>query len=558
MSATTDWESIAALHRTKQLDSTPSTWLLKEAQLQELRNAGTPSEGRLIESKAVQRSGLLSDRELLITEDFKATELLAKISCQELSSEEVVVAFCKRASLAQQLTSCLTEVMFNEAIERAKILDKQLKETGKLAGPLHGLPISLKDTFVVKGHHATVGYVEFLRRPIPDTNSALVDLLVDAGAVLFCKTNLPQTMMTADSENNVFGRTLNPHNTNLTAGGSTGGEGALLSFRGSPLGVGTDIAGSIRIPSLCCGIYGFKPTGDRVPFWGQAHYPFPRIALPGVVPTAGPMGNSVEDLLMFMRTVMGQQPWRYDPTAINVPWRDLNEGFDKPLTIGILSDDPSSPVHPPVRRALEKAASALQKDGHNVVHLSPNPQTSAGLGGKIGFQYFGMGHRDLDAIAREIGEPLVASVVRGAHPFGKGEFPVSPDLPIPQRLSDLNQVKFSYAKAWQQTWLDNELDVILTPGAVSTAVPHDTYGIPNYTTMWNVLDYPAGIIPYGTSSKFEDDQFEKGQALFDPDYQPEVMHGAPCALQVVTPRFQDEECLRAMQIIDKSLRLHSD
>ena len=140
-------------------------------------------------------------------------------------------------------------------------------------GPLHGLPISIKDSFCVKGLQSTVGYVEFLKHEPSKTNSALVELLLALGAVLYVKTNIPQTMMvslravhsprifkianklqTGDSDNNIFGRTLNPHNTSLTAGGSSGGEGALTAFRGSILGVGTDIAGSIRIPALCCGV----------------------------------------------------------------------------------------------------------------------------------------------------------------------------------------------------------------------------------------------------------------------------------------------------------------
>ncbi|KAJ4258925.1 hypothetical protein NW762_008012 [Fusarium torreyae] len=551
MPATTNWKTIAALHREKQLEAIPSEWLVPEKQLQALRDA---AGGRLVESKAVHRSGLLSEKELDITERYTASELLDRLHRQDLTSEEVVVAFSKRASLAQQLTSCLTEILFKDGIERARKLDQQLKTTGKLAGPLHGLPISLKDSYVVKGHHATVGYVEFLRQPIPDSNSALVDLLLDAGAVLYCKTNLPQTMMTADSENNIFGRTLNPHNINLTAGGSTGGEGALVSFRGSPLGVGSDIAGSIRIPSLCCGIYGFKPTSDRVPFGGQSNYPFPTVEVPGVTPVGGPMANSIDDLELFMKVTLQQRPWHYDASVIDIPWRDLSGTSDKPLVVGVLPEDPEYPLQPPVRRALNKAASALENAGHKILHLSADPKRSAGFGARIGFQYFSMMGPDPDTISREVGEPLVPSVARGVHPFSNGDFPVSPELDVPEKLSRLNQVRFEYSKTWQETFRDNGLDVLLTPGAATTAVPHDTYGNPVYTLMWNVLDYPAGIIPFGTSSKFEDAEVVKATAPFDPDYTPEATHGAPCAIQIVAPRFRDEECLRAMHIVDKAIK----
>ncbi|EXA30938.1 hypothetical protein FOVG_17715 [Fusarium oxysporum f. sp. pisi HDV247] len=554
MPATTNWKTIAALHRERQREAVPVDWLLPEKQLQGLKNTGDRNGSKLVQSKAVQRSGLLTEKEIAITEWYTAAELLGKIHRQELSSEEVTVAFCKRASLAQQLTSCLTEIMFKEGIRRAKELDEQLKSTGKLAGPLHGLPISLKDAYVIKGHYATVGYVEFLRQPIPDTNSTLVDLLLDAGAVLYCKTNVPQTMMTADSENNIFGRTLNPHNTSLTAGGSTGGEGALIAFRGSPLGVGSDIAGSIRIPSLCCGIYGFKPTSERVPFRGQSEYPFPKDHLPGIAPVGGPMANSIEDLEMFIKITLGQRPWNYDPSAVDIPWRDLGDK-DTKLTIGVMAEDPEYPLHPPVRRALAKAASALENAGHKLVYLPQDPKRNAGLGGRIGFQFFSMMGPDPDTISREVGEPLVNSVAIGVHPFTHGNFPVPPDLDVPTRLSRLNEVRFQYLKAWQETYRDNKLNVVLAPGAATTAIPHDTYGVPVYTTMWNVLDFPAGIIPFGKSSKFEDTEHVKAKAPFDPDYIPEVTDGAPCAIQIIAPRFRDEECLRAMNIVDKTIRV---
>jgi Asp-tRNA(Asn)/Glu-tRNA(Gln) amidotransferase A subunit family amidase len=212
---------------------------------------------------------LLDDRELQITGLYDATDLLAKLARREFSSLEVTTAFAKRAAIAQQLTSCLTETFFEEGIARAKQLDEHLEKTGTVVGPFHGLPISIKDSFSVEGIPTTIGFVDFLDHPPKTYNSSLVDVLLGAGAVLYVKTNVPQTMMTAESHNNVFGRTLNPYHLNLTAGGSSGGEGALVAMRGSLLGVGTDIAGSVRIPSICCGTVGFKPSVDRIPYGGQ-------------------------------------------------------------------------------------------------------------------------------------------------------------------------------------------------------------------------------------------------------------------------------------------------
>jgi len=142
-------------------------------------------------------------------------------------------------------------------------------------------------------------------------------MLLDLSAVLYCKTNLPQSIMTADSDNNVFCRTLNPQNTALTAGGSTGGEGALIALRGSILGVGTDIGGSIRVPSVCNGIYGFRPSVGLVPHDGVRDLTVP--GTDGVRSSAGPMATSMRDCALFLKSIAEGETWRYDSTVISMP-----------------------------------------------------------------------------------------------------------------------------------------------------------------------------------------------------------------------------------------------
>lgn len=127
--------------------------------------------------------------------------------------------------------------MFQQALKRAEQLDHHLDTQQKPLGPLHGVPISLKDTFKIEGEDSSLGIAALAFNP-SQTTSPLVTILLAAGAVIYCKTNVPQTLMALDSENNLFGRTLNPFNRLLTAGGSSGGEGALIRMKGSPLGVG--------------------------------------------------------------------------------------------------------------------------------------------------------------------------------------------------------------------------------------------------------------------------------------------------------------------------------
>jgi amidase len=297
-------------------------------------------------------------------------------------------------------------------------------------------------------------------------------------------------LQTADSENNIFGRTLNPHNTDLTAGGSSGGEGALVALRGSILGVGTDIAGSIRIPALCCGVYGFKPTTDRVPFGGQVSGALE--GLPGLKPSAGPLAHSIADLQLFMKCVVGEgNAWGYDHTAVAAPWHSSPQAIsvrNGSLTIGVLAEDRQFPLHPPVKRALEEAVETLNRAGHRIVRIGnqDNDNMSVAYASRIAFQYFTYGPRE-DYIGAS-GEPPVNSVAKFASPMFSGPWPVEEEQEPLKKIHKLHMARQQVSEIWCQTWVEQELDVVLAPGAQNTAVAHDTYGWPPYTLLWNLLD----------------------------------------------------------------------
>ncbi|KGO70041.1 Amidase, fungi [Penicillium expansum] len=568
--APTNWQDLVIAKRHECEQKIPRDWLLSADQL-----ALAQESPRVLDIDLPRRSGVLSEVELDLTENYTASQLLVKLASGQVSSLAVTTAFCKRAAIAQQVTSCLTETFFPQALERTKYLDEYLQREGKPIGPLHGLPISIKDSFCVEGVQSTIGYVAFLENEPAKTNSALVQMLLDLGAVLYVKTNIPQTLMvkapnsskytqnvkltmqqTADSENNIFGRTLNPHKTTLTAGGSSGGEGALVAFRGSILGVGTDIAGSIRIPALCCGVYGFKPTTDRIPYGGQASGSVKGI--PGLIPVAGPLAHSIADLKLLMSSVVADgQAWKYDSAAVGVPWQTTppSTNANGSLTIGVLAEDEHSPLHPPVKRALNRAVEALTRAGHRIVRLGADDEAhSVAYASRVAFQYFIYGpHKDHIAAS---GEPPVTSVAKAAGPMSSGPFPAQKGLAPFETIEALHLARQRVHDAWRQTWVDQKLDVILAPGAQSTAVDHDTYGWPSYTVLWNVLDYPACIIPFGKASKELDPEPMITSDDAQPDYHPDEVDGAPCAVQVITPRFQDEKCLWAADIIDRVLAVH--
>jgi Asp-tRNA(Asn)/Glu-tRNA(Gln) amidotransferase A subunit family amidase len=230
-----DWQARVQARQAADLAKIPQSWRLSPEFLTDDENADVDV------TTVPAKSGILTPAELEITE-LDAASIVKFVQNKSLRAVDVATAFCKRAAIAQQLTHCLTETFFDDAIERGKWLDNYLVENGRPVGPFHGLPVSIKDSFNYKGVQTTLGFVARLDDPVAEKNASLVDILLDLGAILYCKTNIPQSMMTADSHNHVFGRTLNPHRLRLTAGGSSGGEGALVAMKGAPIGVGTDVS----------------------------------------------------------------------------------------------------------------------------------------------------------------------------------------------------------------------------------------------------------------------------------------------------------------------------
>lgn len=266
--------------------------------------------------------------------------------------------------------------MFEMAIMRAQELDAdRIAHPSKPLGPLHGLPISIKDSYQVPGIDATIGLTALVNNPSTEY-SPLPALLLSLGAVLYCKTNISQTLMTADSHNHVFGRTLNPHNTSLTAGGSSGGEGALIALKGSVLGFATDLAGSIRIPALCDGVYGFKPSAGVVPFSGQS-MPFPEgWEGVGINAVAGPLATSARVCTWVVGEIVKAGAVEWDAGCLRMRWVSEKEEkeFDrlrdpKRLRIGVVRDDGVWSVSPPAKRGLAESVSKLESAGVTVVDI---------------------------------------------------------------------------------------------------------------------------------------------------------------------------------------------
>jgi amidase len=384
------------------------------------------------------------------------------------------------------VTNCLTEIFFDQALERAAILDAYFDKHGKPIGPLHGLPISLKDTFRIPGYDSSIGIASLAFKPAT-SSSTLVDILISAGAVLYCKTNIPQTLMALDSHNNVFGRVLNPLNAKVTAGGSSGGEGALVAMRGSVLGVGTDVGGSIRIPAMCNGVYGIKPSWQRVPYAGQQGANQPGSAAVALPASAGPIAASLRDCELFLSAVAGQQPWTLDPDAAYGFWSEQGPTPAKnDIVIGIVRTDGLIEPLPPIKKLIDETAAALKSQGIQIVEMDITAVFSKCQ--SLANALFGIdGNNFAFDIIEATGEPLspwLQTRLRRKKPKNLDE--------VRELHARKEKLRTEFLKIWKDQ-NGRRIDAFICPVAPHPVPAIDQYNGVSYTSSFVLLDYPAGV-----------------------------------------------------------------
>lgn len=240
---------------------------------------------------------------------------------------------------------------------------------------------------------------------------------------------------------------------------------------------------------MMCGTYGFKPTSNRIPFGGQQYILNPSIQT--VKFCAGPLANDFESMEIFMRAVLKARPALYDGQVMDSPWREIAaKAPQRGLRLGLLPIEDLFPLHPPIRCALEKARQKLEDAGHTVVDLTADECyleeiTALGWGG----------YATVDSAPTTVVdsiEPPVPSRHRMMAELGRWKFKTLPaDLhsmdPF-KKLATLNTRVFEICDAWSGLWKRHKLDAIVGPGAQGTAVPHDTFGLPPYTSFHNILD----------------------------------------------------------------------
>ncbi|KAJ8294955.1 Fatty acid amide hydrolase 1 [Rhodotorula toruloides] len=504
------------------------------------------------------------------------------------TATNVLLVFIRSAIRAHESTNALTEILFDEALKRAQDLDAEFARTGRVVGPLHGVPVSLKDHIDIAGYDTTMGLTHMTSQPV-EQDSGIARVLKKAGAVPFVKTNIPQTMLAFDCENPLFGATNNPYNPERIPGGSSGGEAALLASDGSVLGIGSDIGGSLRIPAHFSGCFSLKPCSGRFPASGCQNF---TPGFEGVHSTMGPMGRSVSDVEALTRVFLDASidVSRTETGVFPMPYRKDVE-LPKKLKFGYFLTDGFCKASPACERAVLMAVEALRKKGHECVEFEPPTPLEA-------MEYF-------TALTSADRYETLLSFLRG-DPAESALWLVTigPKLPAPIRwflnwvfesvMGDPKMARLMRAskgksvvevQQWQhkrdvfvdrarkQLWEEHGFDAVLCAPQATPALKHgetwDLSVLAIGTILWNVIDSSVGHLPMTfvdstldapSSSWWDVQRASPGSPMVEKRvygkggvYDAKAMEGLPVGLQIVGMQYDEERVIELMKVVDEAV-----
>lgn len=440
-----------------------------------------------------------------------ATEIAAQIKTGALSASDVVEAHIQRI---EQVNPCLNAVvfpMFDQARQEAKAADAA-QHRGEMLGPLHGVPITIKEALLVKGTPTTFGLPnQHMHRAEKD--GPLVSRLRQAGAIILGKTNVSQLTIYIESDNPLYGRTNNPWDLKRSPGGSSGGEAAIIAAGGSALGLGADFGGSIREPAHFCGIHGFKPTSGRLTMQ-DTRYDLFAVGQEGILAQCGPMARTVADLALAMNVLAAPGLDGIDAAIPPVIWRDPANVTVKGLRVAFYTDDGYFPAAPALRRAVQEAAEALRSRGAQVEEWSPPNVAEAvqlffGLATADGGVLYKRALRQ-DKIAPQIADLIrIGSLPRALRNTIASLMQLGGQSRLPAVLRsignrsaleywELVEARTNYRQKFLQAMDAGQYDVILCPPTSLPAVLHgSTANLPDfdsYARLYNLLGMPAGVV----------------------------------------------------------------
>uniref|UniRef100_A0A8C9MIJ6 Fatty-acid amide hydrolase 1 n=1 Tax=Serinus canaria TaxID=9135 RepID=A0A8C9MIJ6_SERCA len=456
-------------------------------------------------------------------------------------------------------TNCITEFLQESEtqLRRAKLMEKP--------GLLYGVPVSIKDSIDCQGHDSTLGFIKNLNKPAAE-DSVVVQVLKRQGAIPFVKTNVPQSLISYDCKNLIFGQTRNPLLFTRTPGGSSGGEGALVGGGGSILGIGTDVGGSLRFPAAFCGICAIKPTGKRLSKRGVKAGVVGQKAVAAAV---GPLAKDVESLALCLRALLSEDMFSLDSTVPPLPFNEEVYSSTKPLRIGYYETDFFTMPSPAMRRAVRETKQLLEEAGHTLV---PFELTNVDY---VMFNYCvrGMFSDGGSSFIRKFKALLDFSRIRPdvacwLLPEKSREPSWMPKESLSQELWDSTSTPLTtstfppqdFCHQFIAQWKKLNLDVMLCPmlgPALGIGYPAKLSVAVSYTMLYNALDFPAGVVPVTLVTDEDEEQLKGGYKGYYQDWWDRTLAkafrgsvGMPVAVQCVALPWQEELCLRFMKEVE--------
>jgi Asp-tRNA(Asn)/Glu-tRNA(Gln) amidotransferase A subunit family amidase len=484
-----------------------------------------------------------------------AGDLARGIAARRFSSNEVVSAYIDRQNEVQPRINAVAVALHDQALATAKAADRGRPEDGQ---QLYGVPVTVKECFDVVGTATTAGIVG-RAADLKSDDAELVSRLRAAGAIVTAKSNLSQLLLYAESDNPLFGRTNNPWDLARTPGGSSGGEGALLAAAASPLGLGTDLGGSVRIPAHFCGVCSLRATPGVLSLAGTADQ-FLLGHVQGIPDSAGPIARTVADVKLGM-------------DALGAPVPDATVDG---LVIGLYDDDGFVTASTAVRRAALQAASALEAAGARVVPFEPPSVTEAmdvfyGLISADGAKAFEalIAGEHVDPRIRQLMQlgtmpawlrPVVGAGLAVARQGRLSHLIRTTGLRTDEQVQALIARRDAYRKRFEEAVTKAGVDVILCP---PHALPALTHGASadlgqasfNYTLLYNVLAWPAGVVPVTRVRPGEMDRRARGGDLIDRAARrvDKGSAGLPVGVQVAARPHREDLILAVMAAVESAL-----
>lgn len=502
----------------------------------------------------------------------KAVQLAKQIRDGDVSAREVVEAHIRQVEAVNPLLNAIVVTLFEQAGAAAAKAD-EARRRGDLLGPLHGVPITIKEMFDVAGTPTTAGCTGRATH-VATEDAPLVARLRQAGAIILGKTNVPLLGACHETTNPLYGRTNNPWSLDRSPGGSSGGEAAIIAAGGSPLGLGSDIGGSIRQPAHSCGICGIKPTSGRLTMRGHAPI-FP--GQEAVACQPGPLARSVADLALALAILAAPGQENLDPRIPPIPLSGPSSVSLERLRIAFYDDDAYFRPAPALRRAVREAAAALEIRGAIVEEWQPPDVEQAmriywGLlfadGGAAYRQMLGRSERDrfIHRVAPSVTLPCwmltclaQAFQATGQHRLARA-MPCMGAVPTHQYWKLVEQ-RNQYRARFLAELEKRGFDAIVCPPDALPALRHGSayfldLDVPSYQQPYNLLGMPAGAVAVTRVRAGEESDRPGSRDIVEREARrvEAGSAGLPVGVQVVARHWREEIVLAVMEALEGQFR----